>query len=252
MNRIAWMLVMLVMIVGLIVQAGDVRAEMRPVTLNNDVELQQLTENVWLHITYIDYPGYGRVPANGLIVVDGDRAAMIDTPWNDEQTALLFDWVQHELHATIEQVIVGHAHDDCMGGLAEVHRRGAVSYALDQTIAKAEEAGLPVPQHSFSESMTVKVGDTELLLHYFGGGHTRDNIVVWLPAEHLLFGGCLIKAVNSKNLGNVQEADLQSWPETVKKVMQAFPEAAIVVPGHGASGGTELLTHTLTLAEGQK
>lgn len=217
------------------------------VHISKDIELQQVAENVWLHTTYIDYPGYGRIPANGLIVIDGTAAAMIDTPWNDEQTGMLFDWVKNKINATILHVIAGHSHEDCMGGLAEAHRRGATSYALDLTQEKAKGGGLPVPQKVFSESLTVMVGDTELALHYFGGGHTIDNIVVWLPESKILFGGCLIKAANSKNLGNTKEADVDHWLGTVQKVMDAYPEAEIVVPGHGTPGGKELLSHTITL-----
>jgi len=240
---------MLIIGIGLLGGASGTYSAMRQVDLNKDITLQQLTEHIWLHTTYIDYPGFGRIPANGLIVIDGATAAMIDTPWNDEQTGVLFEWVTQELHATIERVIVGHSHDDCMGGLAEAHRRGASSYALDLTKTKAEQTGLPVPQQTFSDSMMVTVGNMELALHYFGGGHTEDNIVVWIPAGKVLFGGCLIKATNAKNLGNTKEADVQSWPKTVRKVMQVFPEAEIVVPGHGRHGGPELLSHTVTLAE---
>lgn len=219
----------------------------QPVHVSEDIELRQLAEHVWLHTTYIEYPGYGRIPANGLIVIDGASAAMIDTPWNDEQTSLLCDWMSQHLNATIQHVIVGHSHEDCLGGLAEPHRRGATSYALDLTQEKAKNEGLPVPQTIFSESLSVMVGDTELVLRYFGGGHTVDNIVVWLPESKILFGGCLIKAANAKNLGNTKEADVESWPGTVQKVIDAFPEAKIVVPGHGHYGGQELLSHTIAL-----
>lgn len=229
--------------------SADETQAAQKIAVSNDIELQQLSEKVWLHTTYIDYPGYGRIPANGLLVIDEGSAALIDTPWNNEQTGMLFDWVEKNLNATINHVIAGHSHDDCMGGLAEVHRRNAISYALDLTQKKAKSEGLPVPQQTFSESLTVTVGTTKLLLHYFGGGHTVDNIVVWLPEEKILFGGCLVKAANAKNLGNTKEADVKNWPETIKKVIEAFPDAKIVVPGHGPHGGQGLLSHTLTLAE---
>ncbi len=219
------------------------------ITLNKGIEFERLTEHIWLHTTYTDYPGYGRTPANGLIVVDGATAAMIDTPWNDEQTGLIFDWAEQTLHVAIKHIIVGHAHEDCLGGLAEAHRRGAASYSLDRTQKLAKSAGYAIPQKGFAESLTVTLEKTELILNYFGGGHTVDNIVVWIPSEKTLFGGCLVKAAGSKNLGNTADADLKGWPETVKKVIAAFPDAEIIVPGHGAPGGQELLTLTLALSE---
>ena len=218
-----------------------------PRVISEDITLQKLKENVWLHTSYIDYPGYGRISANGLIVIDGTSAAMIDTPWNDEQTGQLFDWVNKELNANIEHVIVGHSHDDCMGGLAEAHRRGAISYALDTTQEKATQEGLPIPQKTFSDSMTLTVGKTDFELRYFGGGHTVDNITVWLPGQKVLFGGCMVKTTGAKGLGNTKEADLDAWPGSLRKLFDAYPEAEIVIPGHGPQGGRELIEHTINL-----
>jgi hypothetical protein len=45
--------------------------------------------------------------------------------------------------------------------------------------------------------------------------------------------------------GNLADADLKAWPNTIKKVMAKFPSARIVIPGHGDAGGLELLQHTL-------
>ena len=125
------------------------RAENEKLVLSEDLHLLRLSEQVWMHTSFIDYPGYGRISANGLVVVDGTAAALIDTPWTDEQTGRLFDGVQERLNATIEHVIVGHSHDDCMGGLAEAHRRNARSYGLDFTKRwRKKTASRCLKQHS--------------------------------------------------------------------------------------------------------
>lgn len=38
--------------------------------------------------------------ANGLLVVDGETAALIDTPWKNGQTGVLWDWVKNHLLLT--------------------------------------------------------------------------------------------------------------------------------------------------------
>ena len=113
----------------------------------------------------------------------------------------------------------------------------------------AEKDGKPLPQTTFADSLTVTLGNTPIVLAYHGGGHTVDNIVAWLPEQHILFGGCLVKAAGAKNLGNTKEADLAAWPETLQRVLDAFPEAEIVVPGHGPYGGKELIFHTIDLCK---
>ena len=72
-------------------QSGDVE-----VRLEDDATVQRLAEGVWLHTTYFDISGYKHVPANGLIIIDGEHAMMIDLPWTDAQAGILFDWVAHE------------------------------------------------------------------------------------------------------------------------------------------------------------
>ena len=134
-----------------------------------------------------------------------------------------------------------------MGGLAEAHRRGAASYALDKTVTLAQENQLPVPQRAFTDTCTLRCGKTAVVLEYFGAGHTLDNIVAWLPRQKILFGGCLIKSLNSNSLGNTADGDLAAYPKTVRAVRAAYPQAEVVVPGHGAWGSIELVDHTLDL-----
>jgi metallo-beta-lactamase class B len=59
----------------------------------------------------------------------------------------------------------------------------------------------------------------------------------------------MVKEMKSKSPGNLSDADVNSWPSTIQKVMKKYKETQIVVPGHGLWGGTELLQHTLDLLE---
>lgn len=217
------------------------------VRLNNDVAVKRLANGVWLHTTYFDITGYKHVPANGLIIVDGKDAIMIDLPWTDEQAGVLFDWVARENKATIQKVVTTHFHIDCAGGLAEAHRRRADSFALEKTTELLRKSNKPVPMNWFTERMSLSCGQTRVELAFLGGGHTVDNIVVWIPARKILFAGCLVKSINAKNIGNTEDADLVNYPITLKKVKERYSDAKIVVPGHGQPGGLNLIDHTIRL-----
>lgn len=91
-----------------------------------------------------------------------------------------------------------------------------------------------------------------LLCKYLGAGHTIDNIVVWIPEEKILFGGCMLKALRWKGLGFTDDADLNEWPKTLKKLIKEFPESRIVIPGHGDYGDLSLIQHTIGLFEKSK
>ena len=223
------------------------RSNPEAVAVSQDVVLNEIADGVWVHTTYFDVPGYGRCPANGLVVIDEGEALLIDLPWTDELTAVLCEWIASSKGATVRTVLPTHFHEDCMGGLGEAHRRGAESHALDKTVEIARQRGLPIPQKTYTGQFAVRCGDTEVRLRYFGAGHTTDNVVAWLPRKRVLFGGCLVKSLNSRSLGNTKDGDLEAYPETLRKVRAAYPQARVVVPGHGRWGGTELIDHTLSL-----
>jgi metallo-beta-lactamase class B len=96
------------------------------------------------------------------------------------------------------------------------------------------------------------VGREVVLCRYFGAAHTVDNIVSWIPAESILFGGCMVRDLMTETLGNTEDADLAAWPSTIARVIAAYPGVHIVIPGHGAIGGSELLRHTQVLLKKTK
>jgi metallo-beta-lactamase class B len=217
------------------------------IRLSDNVTVRRLAEGVWLHMAYFDISGLRNVPANGLIVIDDKHAMMIDLPWTDEQAGVLFEWLAKQHNAVVEKVVPTHSHIDCAGGLAEAHRRGADSFALEKTAEILKQTNKPMPKNWFVERMSLSCGNTRVELSFLGGGHTVDNIVAWIPARKILFGGCLVKSLNAKNLGNIEESDLVSYPATLKKVKERYPDAKIVIPGHGRPGGLNLIDHTIRL-----
>jgi metallo-beta-lactamase class B len=217
------------------------------IRLSDDVTVRRLAKGVWLHTTYFDISGLRNVPANGLIVIDNKHAMMIDLPWTDEQVGVLFDWLAKQHNAVVEKVIPTHSHIDCTGGLAEAHRRGADSFALEKTAEILKQTSKPVPNNWFTERMFLGCGAARVELAFLGGGHTIDNIVAWIPERKILFGGCLVKALNAANLGNTEDADLVSYPTTLENVKERYSNSKIVVPGHGRPGGIELIDHTIQL-----
>jgi hypothetical protein len=71
-------------------------------------------------------------------------------------------------------------------------------------------------------------------------------------AAGLLFGGCAVRPAGTSSLGNVADADLESWPRAIERVKTRYGGATIVVvPGHGPPAGPELLDHTLSLLLGR-
>jgi metallo-beta-lactamase class B len=134
-----------------------------------------------------------------------------------------------------------------MGGLEYLNKQGVKSYAHEKTVEIAKKENLPVPAHEFKDSISLKMNNTDFYCYYLGSGHSSDNIVIWIPSEKILFPGCMVKDIQSKTLGNLSEANVEEWLKTIQKVIDKFPSAEIVIPGHGQAGGKDLLRHTQKL-----
>ena len=171
---------------------------------------------------------------------------------DNDKTERLTKYLQDSMSADLTKLIIGHFHDDCMGGLGYLQSIGIESIANLMTIEKCKEIGLPVPSISFTDSLTFDFNGEQIDCRYFGAGHSFDNITVWIPGKKILFGGCLIKSINSKGLGNLSDAVVNDWDMTVENVLKEYPEIKIVIPGHGDFGGIELLKHTIGLVDKEK
>lgn len=221
-------------------------AQDNPVYKTENLVVQKVADQVYQHISYLQTQSFGKVDCNGMVVVNKNEALVFDTPTNPKATLELIQWVQNELHCKIRAVVPTHFHDDCLGGLDEFHKQQIPSYASQRTIELCKANDLPVPQHGFEKVQELKVGTRKVMVEYFGEGHTRDNVVAYYPAEKVLFGGCLIKEVGATK-GYLGDANTHEWPATVTRLKQKYPAIKKVIPGHGQTGGTELLDYTIQL-----
>lgn len=227
--------------------AGLAAFDRAPVNLSRDLSLRQLADRIWLYQAWAEVPPWGRIEANGLLIREDQGFIMVNSPWNESNTRLLAEWTVRTWRTPVTGMIATHGHADNIGGMVWLQSHGVAAWASDLTIQYCRKTGLPLPDQGFSGQASPEWKPVPMVLHFPGAGHTSDNIVVWLPGERILFAGCLVKDMASANLGNTAEADLQAWPTTLRRLQTDFPQAELVIPGHGPAGGRELLSHTLGL-----
>lgn len=217
------------------------------ITISDDLEILKLSANVYLPISYLNSPSFGRVPCNGLIYINNNEAVVMDTPPTEETSKQLLDWFYKSFPTvTIKAIIINHFHDDCLGGLAEFHKRGIPSYSSNLTPGLIKSDSVVRPQKTFAKELVLQIGNENVISRYPGEAHTKDNIVTWIKSEKILFGGCMVKAIDASK-GNVADANEKEWPHTIQRVKKQFSNAKIVIPGHGNYGGPELLDYTIKL-----
>jgi metallo-beta-lactamase class B len=210
--------------------------------------IRKLSEHTYQHISYLQTQSFGKVDCNGMIVVNGNEAVIFDTPADNKSSRELIDYLTKKRGFKINGIIATHFHVDCLGGLEEFHKSGFPSFANQLTIEFAKNKNFAVPQNGFKNTFALDIGDKKVYVEFFGEGHTRDNVVGYFPDDNVLFGGCLIKETGAGK-GNLEDANTAAWPETVRKIKAKYPQAKVVIPGHGKLGGTELLDYTIELFE---
>lgn len=207
------------------------------------LQVQQISPNTYVHISYLATNDFGNVPCNGMIAVNGDKAIVFDATTSDSTSAVLIRWIKEHLKAKPVALVVTHFHEDCLGGAAAFRADAIPTYAGNQTIAFTKQKQLFVPDNGFDTLYRFDLNGAQIEARYFGAGHTRDNTVGYFAKDSVLFGGCLVKELEADK-GNLGDADTAAWPATITKLKQAYPNVKLVIPGHGAIGGKELLDYT--------
>ncbi|WP_162428071.1 subclass B1 metallo-beta-lactamase [Pontibacter pudoricolor] len=212
------------------------------------LQVTKIAPDVYVHTSYKMLDGV-LFPSHGLLISTTDGVVMIDTGWGNEPTQQLLSWIKTNLKQPVKMCIVTHAHNDRIGGIGLLQQNNIIVFGSEQTatLASAQNAGTIDSSLPLDKELTI--GDRKLIVYYPGAGHTADNLVVYLPKQKILFGGCLVKDAQATNLGNTADADLTNWPHAIKAVQQRFPKAKTVIPSHGPWGGPTALTHTLKLLE---
>ncbi len=246
MKKIGLLLAMVSLLVGCSKQ------EQSPIVYESEnLKIEKVTDHIYVHVSYLQTEDFGKVGCNGMIYINGEEAIVFDTTVDDESSKELIDWIQDEQKKTIKAVVTTHFHHDCLGGLQAFHDRQVDSYANVVTLSllaygRDGTDDIVFPNKPFYNRTELQVGGETVVLDFFGEGHTKDNVVGYIPSEKALFGGCLVKSLKAGK-GNLEDANVAAWPSTIKKIKRELPDLEIVIPGHGKHGGSELLDRTIEI-----
>lgn len=233
-------------------QSTSSAEKFKPLQVYNseDLMITQISDHAFVHTSYLQTNDFGKVPCNGMIIRNSNEVLIFDTPTNNKSAEGLVKFIKEKLHCKINAVVPTHFHDDCLGSLALFHELKIPSFGNFSTIVLAKANNIVSPQNGFSDSLKLSLGNTYATVKYLGQGHTKDNVVAYFPSENILFGGCLIKELQATK-GYLGDANINEWSNTVEKVKQQYPNVKVVIPGHGKTGGIELLDYTIQLFKTQ-
>ncbi|HYK89549.1 MAG TPA: MBL fold metallo-hydrolase, partial [Acidobacteriota bacterium] len=87
------------------------------------------------------------------------------------------------------------------------------------------------PVLTLDDGLTLVEGKREIELRFLGTGHTDGDIILYLPAEKIVFLGDIFF---NAALPNTQDAGMLEWMKTLGEVLKI--DADKFVPGHGPVG----------------
>jgi len=252
-------------------------AKLAIVQLNAELEITEIENNIFLVKHSFPWPG------NSLIVLmDKKNILWIDTPYTPEATISVLNWIEKKFgeQSSITEINTGF-HIDNLGGNQELAIRNIPIYGSDLTCELLEtrskttmsnmigwlngeknkkyrdvysNLSLYKPSITFNinEEQKVLVGSNEVIIYYPGPTHTYDNLVVYIPSQEILFGGCMILSANTEKVGFIEDGNLDEWSKSLTNLQERFDNIRIIVPGHGNPGDSTLIAHTKGIVDASK
>lgn len=150
-------------------------------------------------------------------------------------------WLEAELDSRFGQpvkyLIYSHDHADHIAG-GEVFADTATVIAHENARGHivADDVPTAVPDLTFSDGMTVRLGGKSVELSYLGPNHGDSLIVMRFPEEEVLFTVDILTA-NRLPYRDLPGAHVDQWIESLKKIETM--DYTILSPGHGRVGTRE-------------
>jgi len=215
----------------------------------SNIQIKSLADNVWLHTSYYEFPGGDKALSNGLAVANGDELILIDTAWGELATKALVEKLKAETGLTIKKAVITNFHYDRLAGVDYLEEQGVTIFTHPDTPGLSAALGTPIPNTSVASlkepGSRRAIGPIEIA--YPGPAHSPENLVVYIKASQILFGGSAVRGPKHTSLGNIADADLSKWGPSLNWVKSTYKDTRMVVPSHGQVGNVKLLDHTLKI-----
>lgn len=216
-------------------------------TKDTQLKIAHLTGDFYIYTTYNSYEG-SQIPANGMYLLTKDGAVLFDTPWDTTQFQPLLDSIRLNHNKNVVMCIATHWHSDRTEGLEYYKKQGIKTYTTLLTDEWSRKNNKKRAAYLMAKDTTFTAGPYSFETYYPGEGHTADNIIVWFEKEKILYGGCLIKGADAKNLGYLGDANPAAYETTLKNVQKKCRNPKFIIVSHSDWDNHNSLKHSIKLA----
>jgi cyclase len=118
--------------------------------------------------------------------------------------------------------------------MAAIPRTPAITRMFEM-VANDRERQIVLPSVTFEDNMTLRYGDAEAHLLYYGPAHTFGDTLVYFPQSRVLFAGDTAFFYAMPLVGG----SVTGWLHVIDRIKDLDIE--LIVPGHGPVGGRQEL-----------
>ena len=167
------------------------------------------------------------------IFIVTDEGVIVTDPLNPRAAKSLRDEIRKVTDKPVRYVVYSHNHHDHISGGNIFQEEGAKFVAHENVLKQLGDHPspvIPLPDITFTDSYSLKLGDRTLELVYFGPNHGDGLAVMRLPVENILF---IVDIVTPRRVAFRDMPDF--WPDEWVRSLKEIEETDFdyVIPGHG-------------------
>lgn len=188
---------------------------------------------------------YERWDVNVTLIGGADGLLVVDTHGSVDDARGVVEDVRRLGAGEITGIVNTHWHFDHTYGNGTFRTAyGEVPIVAHETAAEElaawGDADVAVaPDRTFSSALVLDLGDRQVELVHPGRGHTGGDLVVRVPDADVLLAGDLVEESAPPSFGD--DSWPMEWPLALDVALGLITPATVVVPGHGAPAGRDLV-----------
>jgi cyclase len=190
--------------------------------------------------------------ANAFFYVGPDEVLVVDAKMFPEAARQMLAEIQKVTDKPVRRVVLTHSDGDHVNGLAGLMPVQTIICHVNSRVhmvqANAAAATkVPVPNETFSQQLSLYLGETEIQLLYFGPAHTNGDVVIFIPSEKLAIVGDLVFVDRDPLIHRQKGGSSAGLVALLKSLVQL--DADLYLSGHAEPVDKPTVTGLLTQVE---
>lgn len=175
--------------------------------------------------------------SNAAFYVGEEGVVLVDAKMTPEEAAQMLSAIAGVTDKPLTTILLTHSDGDHVGGLTGFPREATI-IAQERTARHMEAAFTTdeqkafLPDITFSESLSLRDGDKEIRLKYFGRAHTDGDAAAFFPGEKVVVCGDLIFLGRDPLIHRTKNGSALGLITVLKKILAL--EAELFLHGHGS------------------